>query len=123
MVYTVKCTCSLGFYGAPRHNYKRKDIELYGDPHQKKFKFIIVNPYELLTTLVIRRNNKIQLVHEGKPIYRQLRGEEQRRVQSKLQHRRVADYIKKLKKETNPEIMLDGHIQNLRTYKTLYKAK
>ena len=126
MLYTLHCTCTLGFYGGFRHN--KQDSVCYATcrhTHKQKFRFCIDHYEEPISKLTILSNDKIRHVHDiaGDPICRSLRKPERIKWRKELRHRKVIDFMTEIQQNTSIDLKNDGHMQDLRTFAVAYKVK
>ena len=126
MLQIVRCTCTLSFWGSIRYN--SHNIVAYARcikaDHEQRFHFRMDKVEEPLARLIISSNKGLKYVHQRSP--KKFRGmREQRRAEfaEDLKHRRPANVMTELQKNTSIEIMNDGHMQDLCTIESLYKIK
>ena len=112
MLYTKRCTCTLGFYGGVRRN--KQDVVCYAKcrhAHQQRFCFCIDHFDEPVARLTIRSDAKIKHVHNvtGAQIYK-LKNPECKEWAKEMQYRHVIDFMNEVEKNTSVDIKNDGHM-------------
>jgi len=125
MLYTLKFPCPLSFFGGIRKNvdsyvtYARCRYK----SHCKSFRFALIKLHKGICTFFISGTKCEEIKHEGPVIFCSLRGNARKIVKEQLQHIAPRTLQREITKRTDPELVQEGHMQELRLLSTYQKAK
>ena len=130
MLFTVRCTCILSFYGEVRYNLR--DITTYAKcrstEHYQRFRFKIIKSEKPVACAIIASDDEIKYVHEDvtvaqqQQLFRDLKGNRRTNLINKLQTSKAVEILAEIQKSTSAELLRDGHPQNLHKLNTFHKA-
>ena len=117
--------CTLSFYGSIRKN--KSSCVTYARclyvKHKIAFRFHIVRLETPIAIIVIRKTKSKNISHTGVVIYRQLRTKERAEKIEEMKHKTPRAVQQKVIRNLNPELVMDGNMQDMRILSTFQKAK
>lgn len=125
MLYIFKFPCPLTFFRGIHKNidsyvtYARCRYK----SHCKSYRFALIKLHEGICTFFISDTKCEEIKHEGPVIFCSLQGNARKMVKEKLQHVPPRTLQREIAKRTDPELVQEGHMQELRLLSTYQKAK
>lgn len=118
-------TCTLGFRGSVR-KWKRH-ISAYArcrsTEHVQNFRFILDDLTGPVCKLCIYSDvETIKSTHPNTKTFKQLRGQERVEIKQLLRQESATDIWTDIQSNTKPEIVRDGHMQDLKSLNVIFKA-